>query len=202
MASEDRVRCPLGRATRCGLLEHVVNLLEGQALCLGNQEVGKNNARSAGRAPDEEDLGLEVAVLSVDHVRCDEANDEVPEPVARCRQRDTLRANRQGKDLANDNPRHRTPGGGEEENVEAGEDDEAHGGSLAALGNGAHDGDDELADEHAHSSIDEEHAATELLNGPEGKRCGANVNSCDDHGNDKSVLETDSLEEGGTVIED
>lgn len=70
MAGEGRVRDPLGGATRSSLLEHVVDLLERQALGLRDQEVGKDNAGSARRAPDEEDLGLEVAVLFVDHVSC------------------------------------------------------------------------------------------------------------------------------------
>jgi hypothetical protein len=76
-----RVRDPLARGARRRLLEHAVDLLEAQALGLGDEEVREEHAGGAGGAPDEEDLGLEVTVVGVDHVRGDEADDEVPEPV-------------------------------------------------------------------------------------------------------------------------
>ena len=123
-------------------------------------------------------------------------------PVGSSGQRDALCANGEREDLTNHNPRDRAPGGGEEEDVEAGEDDEADGRCLATLINSADDGDDELADEHAHSSVDKEHAATKPLNSPEGKWCGADIDSGGDHRNDESVLEADRLEESGTVVED
>jgi hypothetical protein len=123
-------------------------------------------------------------------------------PVGSSGQRDALCANREREDLTNHHPRGRAPGGGEEEDVEAGEDDEADGRRLAALVHGADDSDDELADEHAYCSVDKEHAATEPLDSPEGKWCRANIDSGGDHGNDESVLEADRLEESGTIVKD
>lgn len=75
-----QVRNPLLRVAWRSLLEHTINLLEREALGLRNEEVGKDDAGSAGSAPKEEDLGLEVALVLVEHVGCDVANDEVPKP--------------------------------------------------------------------------------------------------------------------------
>src|SRR5690242_9848143 len=68
VASKGRVRHPLARVARRRLLEHVVHLLKRKALRLGDKEVGKHNARRARGTPDEEDFGLEIAVLLVNHV--------------------------------------------------------------------------------------------------------------------------------------
>jgi hypothetical protein len=64
-------------------------------------------------------------------------------------------------------PSSRTPGGGEEEDVQAGEDDEALRSSITTLADSAHDGNDEFANKHANSTADQNHAATKFLNGPE-----------------------------------
>jgi hypothetical protein len=77
-----RVRDPLGRVTRRGLLKHAVDLLQAQTLGFGDEEVGEEHAGGASGAPDEEDLGLEVALVLVHQVGGDEADDEVPEPVS------------------------------------------------------------------------------------------------------------------------
>lgn len=197
-----RMRHPFGRLAGCSLLQHTVNLLERQTLGLGNQEVGEEDARSARSTPDEEDLRLEIAILGIDHVGSDEADDKVPQPVRCCRERDALGADGQREDLADDNPCGRTPGRGKEEDVDAREDDEARGRRLATLVDGANDGDDELADEHTDSTVDEEHTAAELLDGPEGEGCRANVDGSRDHGDGESVVKPNSLEEGGAVVED
>lgn len=63
------------------LEEHSVDLLERQALGLRNEEVGEDNAGSAGASPDEEYVGAHVAILFIDHVGGNLCNDEVPEPV-------------------------------------------------------------------------------------------------------------------------
>lgn len=83
MASKSRVRHPLAGVARRRLLEHGVDLLEGQTLCLGNKEVGKYNTSRAGSAPDEENFRLEVAVRLINHIWRDEGNDAIPKPV-RC----------------------------------------------------------------------------------------------------------------------
>jgi len=75
------VRLPLGRSARGGLLHHLVDLLEGQTLGLGDEEPGVDEGARAQASPDEEHGGLEVALVSADHVRGDDGDDGVPEPV-------------------------------------------------------------------------------------------------------------------------
>ena len=83
VGSEGGVRDPLAGGARAGLLHHAVDLLEGQALGLGHEEVGVDEAAGAEGAPDEEDFGAEVRVALVrsDHVWGDDGDDAVPEPV-------------------------------------------------------------------------------------------------------------------------
>ena len=84
LISVSRVWNPLGRVARRRLFQHAVNLFQAEALGLRNEEVGEEDTSGAGGAPHEEDLGLEVAVVFIDHVGRDEADDEVPEPIAGC----------------------------------------------------------------------------------------------------------------------
>lgn len=69
------VRHPLSRAARGGLLEHAIDLLEGQSLGLGDEEDGVDEAAQAEGAPDEEDLGAEVTLVHADHVGGDDCDD-------------------------------------------------------------------------------------------------------------------------------
>lgn len=98
------MRDPLGRGAGRRLLEHAVDLLEGQALGLGDEEIRVDEAGGAERAPDVEDLGAEVALVLVDHVRRDDGDDAVPEPVAGGREGDAAGAHGQGVDLADYDP--------------------------------------------------------------------------------------------------
>lgn len=75
ISSEGTVRHPLARVAGVSLLEHAIDLLECEALGLGNQEVGVDEAEEAERAPDEEDLGAEVGVVGADHVGGDDGDD-------------------------------------------------------------------------------------------------------------------------------
>ncbi len=61
-------RLPLGRGPGGGLLHHLVDLLERQALGLGNQEVRVDKGAGTQAAPDEEDGRLEVALVGSNHV--------------------------------------------------------------------------------------------------------------------------------------
>lgn len=69
------MRDPSGRGARVGLLQHAVDLLEGETLGFGHEEVGVDEADGAEAAPDEEDLGAEVALVLADHVRGDDGDD-------------------------------------------------------------------------------------------------------------------------------
>lgn len=66
---------PLGGCTRAGLLHHFVDLLERQALCLGDEEIGVHKGAGAEAAPDEEDGGSQVGFVGVDHVGGDDSDD-------------------------------------------------------------------------------------------------------------------------------
>jgi hypothetical protein len=76
--SVSRMRNPLGRVARRRLLKHKIDLLQAQTLGLGDKEVGEEYAGGAGRSPDEEHLGLQVAIFFVHEVRRNEANNKVP----------------------------------------------------------------------------------------------------------------------------
>lgn len=60
-----------------GLLEHLVDLLEGETLGLRNEEVGEGEGEAAEGAPHEEDLGTKVGLsaLRTDQVRGDDTDD-------------------------------------------------------------------------------------------------------------------------------
>lgn len=62
---------------------------------------------------------------------------------------------------------------------------------------------DELADEHTESTIDEERASTNSLHSPEGERCGADVDQIEDEGDQEGVADgTGGLQERSRVVED
>ena len=101
---------PAGARARRRFLEHSVDLLQTQPFGFGHKEVRKEDAEGAGGAPDEEDFGLEIALVRVHHVRCDFADDEIPEPVGGCGQCDAFGTDWQRENLADDDPRGRAPG--------------------------------------------------------------------------------------------
>ena len=68
------MRLPADGRARSRLLEHLVDLLEREALGLGHEEVGEDDAEGACSSPDKEDFGAHVAGCRVDHVRCDVAD--------------------------------------------------------------------------------------------------------------------------------
>ena len=75
LGREGAVRLPLRRRERRALLHHLVDLLQGQALGFVHQEERVNKAAGAQGSPDEEDLGVQVALVCVHHVRGDDSND-------------------------------------------------------------------------------------------------------------------------------
>ncbi|GMG06007.1 unnamed protein product [Aspergillus oryzae] len=142
VGGEGGVRLPLGRGPWRGLLHHLVDLLEGESLGLGDEEVGVEEGAGAEGSPDEEHLGLEIALVLVNH----------------------------REDLADDNPGARTPGAGEEEDVNADERDlRADRSVVAALvtDDGTGNGDNKLADNHAQSTPQQQGTTSDLLHGVE-----------------------------------
>src|SRR3569833_180782 len=142
---------------------------------------------------------------------------DIPAPVGSRRQTDTTRADRQGEDLANDDPGAGSPGGGEEEDEDGDEGDlgvdgghvvgqRLLGGERVGVGvveadRDADDGDEELADQHAQGTPDEDGAAAEALDGPEGNRGREDVDQREDQGHQEDVLDgARGLQEGGRVV--
>jgi hypothetical protein len=210
-------RAPLGRGPGGGLGHHLVDLLEGETLCLGDEEVGVDEGDGAEAAPDEEDGRLEVTLVGADHVGGDDGDDGVPEPVGGGGEGDTARADGKGEDLADEDPGTGTPGGGEEEDEDGDEGDlGVDGGDVVgargAVGEGGgvvetlshtDDSDQELADEHTERTDEEECAATELLHSVEGERGGADVDEGEDERDQEGVADgAGRLQEGSGVVED
>lgn len=217
LGSEGGVWAPTGRGTRSGLLHHPVDLLKRKTLGLGDEEVGVHQAGSAETTPDEEDRGLHVTVVTADHVRGNNGNDGVPEPVGGSRESNTAGTDRNREDLANENPGTRTPGRGEEEDVDGDQGnlsvdsrDVVGKSATAAIRVGlvetdgdTDNGDDELTDEHTESTEDEKRTTTVLLNSVERKRSGEDVDEGEDERHQESVADsTGGLQEGGGEVED
>lgn len=66
-----------------------------------------------GSLPDEEDSGLQIALVLVDHVRGRVGDGEVEEPVRGSRHGQALGTDLEREELAGDDPSDRTPGGGD-----------------------------------------------------------------------------------------
>nr|POF18620.1 hypothetical protein CFP56_62128 [Quercus suber] len=165
---------PAGAAARACFLHHAVDLLERQGFGLGDEEVGEGGAAKTQRAPKEEDLHAESAVAGVDDVGGYDANDAVEKPkevdvesvswgeridrfergmgeilpITRRRKSDALGADGELEDFAHDDPCRRTPGRGEEENVNAYKDNEGDVCGIRVRFGGTDGSDDELADAH------------------------------------------------------
>ena len=127
----------------------------------------------------------------------------VPKPIGRGGESNTAGTDWKRENLADDDPRTRTPGGSEEENVDADECNHgADGFGIPSIGR-ADNGNDELADDHAQSTPDEKGAATESLNGPERDRGGANIDEGGDKADKEGVADRpELLEEGRSEVED
>lgn len=71
------VRYPFGAVTSISLLHHLINLLQAQALCLRDKEVGKGKGQAAERTPKEEDFGakIRVARAGADEIGGDDGDD-------------------------------------------------------------------------------------------------------------------------------
>jgi hypothetical protein len=211
------VRLPLGRGAGSGLLHHLVDLLEGETLGLRDEEPGVHEGARAQASPDEEDRRLEVALVGADHVRGDDGDDGVPEPVGGGGESNTTGADGERENLADDDPGTGTPSAGEEEDEDG---DERNLGvdsrdvncalvtisvdvSLVEADSDTNDGDKELADQHAKGTPDEERTTSESLNGVERDGSRADVDEGEDQGDQEGVADgTGRGEERSRVVED
>lgn len=74
LRGKGRVWHPLARIPSIRLFQHTIDLFERQTLGFRNEEVGVDEAADTKGTPNEEDLGAEVALVSVDHVGGDDAD--------------------------------------------------------------------------------------------------------------------------------
>ena len=127
----------------------------------------------------------------------------VPEPVGGSREGNTAGTDGQREDLADHYPGTGTPGAGEEEDVDTDEGNHGSDGLVVIVVGDTDDGDDELADNHAESTPQEQRTTTDLLNSVERERSGADVDNGGDDAEQEGVLDCAELgEEGGTEVED
>ena len=83
-----------------------------------HQYQGKNRKLRAKNSPDEEHIGFQVAFIRSNHVRCDDSDDRVPQPVGRSGQGNTTGTDRKRENLADEHPSTWSPSGGKEEDEE------------------------------------------------------------------------------------
>ncbi|KAG7847878.1 hypothetical protein KL941_002057 [Ogataea angusta] len=186
-----------------GLLQHLVDLLQSQALGFRNQHHGIQKTAATQRAPDEEHLGPQIALVAVNHVRGDDGNDTVPQPVGGGRQTDTSGSDWQWENLSDNNPGSRTPGRSKEEDVDADEGDHGTDGFLVVAVDGTGNGHDKLTHNHTCGTVDHERTTAEFLNRVERQRSRHHVDDGGDHGDQELVVDgAELLEEGGTEVED
>ena len=183
------------------LAVELVHLLEREALGLVDHGEDKGHADEAEGAPDEEDLDAEVrvAVPAADEVGGRVGDGEVEQPVGGGGHRERLGAHLEREELAGDDPGDRTPGTGEEEDVEAHEGDE----DLVrgdGAGRDADDGDDVLADAHADGAEQEQRTSSPLLDQVQTREGRDDVDDVDDEGRREGVLDAGILEELGAVV--
>ena len=189
LRSKGAVWDPFARVARSGFFQHTVDLLEGKSLGLRNEEVGVYEAATAERAlfnrrqvsnlvsglqlmfgtyPDEEHLSAQVTLIFVDHIRGDDSDDAVPEPVRCGGQSDTTGPDGKWKDFSYHNPCTRAPGRREEEDIYTNECNH----SLDCIGiiwsDSTDDGDNELANNHSERTPDQDWTSSNSLNHPEG----------------------------------
>ncbi len=104
--------------------------------------------------------------------------------------------------LADDDPSSGTPGGGKEEDVDTDESDLGLNSAFGGSGD-TDDTDDELANQHAEGTPDEQRTTTESFDSPERDGGGANIDESGDKTDQEWVGNcAESLEEGGTEVED
>ncbi|KFY88418.1 hypothetical protein V500_06350, partial [Pseudogymnoascus sp. VKM F-4518 (FW-2643)] len=211
LGSEGGVGHPFVGGARGGLLEHLIDLLEGEALSLRDEEVGEGEGDAAEGAPHKEHLGAEVGLswLLANEVGGDDC-DDLGEFVSFVRgggETDTARADRQGEDLADDDLGARALGEGEEGDVDADEGDHSLDGGLVVLSQGAgsdaNNADDKLCNDHAYSAKDKDAATAEALYNLEGRRGAKDVDKGGGEGDKEGVFNcAEGSEEDSSEVED
>lgn len=182
---------------------HGVNLLDGAALALDDEEVDDE-------ASEEVAGGKDVTVAEVDGLGDEggeEADAEVPGPVAGGGKTHGLGTVARGEDLGEDGPDDGAPGGSEAQDEDGREDDQGNaslGGVLGVLlveREVADRGVDHEADKHQTGTSDEALATAIVLNNVEAEESGQEVDGVDDDLGDERV-DLDGAEDDGAVVEE
>ena len=185
---------------------HGVNLLNGAASGLDEEEVDNSSSSQV-------TSGKDVTVVVVDgagDVWREEGEEEVPSPVGSGSESQSVCAVTVWEHLGVDSPNHWSPGRGESDNEEAGEDDE-NGSKLLGIIRSlsswnellvSDGGEDQEAHGHPERTEDKTLAATEMLNEVETKESRSDVDTTENHGSDERVLDADTGENGRTVVEE
>lgn len=203
LGSKGAVRLPLSGSARSSLFHHLVNLLKGQTLGLGNEEVGVDKGTGTQRTPDEEHLGTKVTFVGLSHVRSDDCDDAVPEPVGRGGEGNTAGPDGQREDFTDDDPSTGTPSASKEKDVDANECDHRTDSTLVLrIGGDANNGDNELTYNHTQGTPKEQGATSEFLDGVEGDGGREDIDNRSDHADQERIINClEILEEGGSVVE-
>lgn len=127
----------------------------------------------------------------------------VPQPIRRSGKSNATGADRKREDLANDDPRTRTPSRSEEKDVDADESDHGLDNVLVITIRRTHDSNQELANQHPQGTPDEQRPTTKAFDGPERDWGGADVDEgCDQADEERIGNGAQLLEERGSEIED
>ena len=181
---------------------HGVDLLKGPALGLVDEEEDNEDGEEAASSED-------VTVTEVDGVGDEggeEGDEEIPGPVGSSGNTHADSAVLEGVHFTTDSPDNRTPGGGEADNEEAGEDNHNNTGGVVR-GVTVQDlvtdsGPDHEADEHPSSTVHQTLAATVVLDNVETGKGHTEVDGTEDDGGDVRVAQADALEDASSVVED
>lgn len=181
---------------------HGVNLLKGTALGLVDEEEDDEDGSETAAG---EDVTVTEVNGAVDE-RSEEGDEEVPGPVGGGGNTHAGSTVTEGVHLTTDGPDNGTPGSGETDNKEAGEDNHSNTGrvgrgvgvqNLVANGSPDHE-----ANEHPGGTDHETIAASIVLNNIQARQGHTEVDSAKNDLGDERVAQTDTLEDAGSVVED
>lgn len=181
---------------------HGVNLLKGATLGLVDEEEDNQDGSETAGSKD-----VSVAVVNgAGDEGGEEGDEEVPGPVGGGGDSHAGSTVAEGVHLTTDSPDNGTPGGSETNNEEAGEDDHDNTGGVVARGDVedlvTNRSPDQEADEHPGGTDHQTVTATVVLNDVQTGEGHTEVDSTQNDGGDEGVADTNTVEDGGTVVED
>lgn len=196
---------PLGRGDGVDVEDvHGVDLLERTVLGLDDEEVDNNGKTETATTEDE----TEEPVDRVDDDGREERNQEVPDPVGGSGETHAGGTVAGRVQLSDDGPDKGSPGGGERDDEQAGEDNQHTAGSRVVGGGVGRkleptdESVDHETDESPESTSNKSLAATTLSNNIETTESANNVDGTENDLSDVGVAETGGLEDGGSIVEE